>query len=202
MALKLILCDLGNVLIRFDHRRAVKKILEYTPKTFDEVYSIFFDSPLTKRFEEGKVSPEVFFNELAQSLELRGLAFKEFVPLWNDIFFDNPGIETLLEMLKRSYRLHMISNINALHYAYLLEAYPKIFKFFDKTYLSYEVGCCKPDFRIYKRAVSECGYRFDETLYTDDRADLIEEAKKIGIPSVLFKGVEGLKKELEEKSIL
>jgi len=202
MALKLILCDLGNVLIRFDHRIAVKKILKHTPKTFDEVYSTFFDSPLTKRFEDGKVSSEVFFNELAAKLELKNLTFKEFIPLWNDIFFDNPGIETLLGALKRRYHLHMISNINALHYAYLLETYPEIFKFFDKVYLSYEVGCSKPEREIYTRAVLECGYQFNETLYTDDRADLIEEADKIGIPSVLFKGVEDLKKELESRKIL
>jgi putative hydrolase of the HAD superfamily len=202
MALKLILCDLGNVLIRFDHRIAVKKILAHTSKTFDQAYSIFFDSPLTKDFEEGKISSEIFFKELTAKLDLRNLTFKDFVPLWNDIFFDNPGIEALLLALRRRYHLHMISNINVLHHAYLCETYPKIFNFFDKVYLSYEVGCCKPDVAIYKRAVLECGYQFDETLYTDDRADLIEEARKIGIPSVLFKGVKDLKKELEKKNIL
>jgi len=37
----LILCDLGNVLVRFDHRIAVRRILAHTPKTFREVYAYF-----------------------------------------------------------------------------------------------------------------------------------------------------------------
>ena len=41
---KLILCDLGNVLVKFDHRIAVKKILKFTDKDSDEVYQLFFDS--------------------------------------------------------------------------------------------------------------------------------------------------------------
>ncbi len=48
-----ILCDLGNVLINFDHRIAVKKILYNTLKNEQDICQLFFDSGLTKDYEEG-----------------------------------------------------------------------------------------------------------------------------------------------------
>ena len=56
-----ILCDLGNVLINFDHRVAVKKILGLTPKKEEDIYQLFFDSGLTKLYEEGKITSLDFF---------------------------------------------------------------------------------------------------------------------------------------------
>ena len=61
-AIKAIIFDLGNVLIGFDHQIAVKRILAHTPMSEGEIYNLFFDSTLTRVFEEGKISPLLFFN--------------------------------------------------------------------------------------------------------------------------------------------
>ena len=194
---KLILCDLGNVLINFDHRIAVRRILPLTPLKFDEVYQLFFDSPLIKDFEEGKISSADFFVHLSAKLHLKNLSFKKFETIWNEIFFDNSGMVEVLAHLKKRYRLHLVSNINELHYRYLAKKFPRHFKVFDKVYLSYEVGRRKPHKKIYHEAVLKAGFQFGEALYTDDRLDLIDEAKKIGIPSILFKDVGDFKKQLK-----
>ena len=66
-----ILCDLGNVLINFDHKIAVRKILRYTPKNEEEIYGLFFDSPFTELYEEGKVGPAEFFRRVKKAIELK-----------------------------------------------------------------------------------------------------------------------------------
>ena len=198
---KLILCDLGNVLINFDHRIAVRRILNFTDKNFDEVYQLFFDSPLTKDFEEGKIPPESFFESLKQTLGLKNLSFEEFVPIWNEIFFDNEGIVALLGTLKKKFHLHLISNINRLHYEYLLSKFPGHFAIFDRITLSCDVGVRKPAWEIYRRAIEEEGFKATETFYADDRQDLVEEASKFGIPSVVFKDIDDFKRRLKKFKI-
>ena len=81
-----ILCDLGNVLINFDHRIAVKKILPCTLKNEQEVYQLFFDSALTKEYEEGKISSIEFFKGVKNLVGL-DMGYNEFLPIWDNIFF-------------------------------------------------------------------------------------------------------------------
>jgi len=199
----LILCDLGNVLIRFDHRIAVRRILPYTPKTFPEVYRCFFDSPLTQAYEEGRLSSRQFFARLKKDLALDGLTYDKFVPIWSEIFFPNPGILPLLKTLRRRWRLHLISNINALHYAYIRRKFPGHLRVFDKVILSYKVGVQKPHPRIYRRAVAARGRRTDGiVLYADDRPDLVRAARRLGLCSVRFRCVEDFKRELRRRQVL
>ena len=199
---KLILCDLGNVLVKFDHRIAVKKILKFTDKDSDEVYQLFFDSLLTKDFEEGRISSRLFFKRLADKLQLKGLTFKKFVSIWNDIFFDNKGMVTLLRRLKKNYRLHLISNINELHYDFILQKFPEYLSLFDDIILSYQVGRRKPHQAIYRRAMKGTGVHPQEVLYVDDRLDLIQEARKLKIKTLLFKNIRDFKQQLKRLELL
>ncbi len=198
----LILCDLGNVLIRFDHRIAVRRILAYTSKTFKEVYACFFDSPLTRDYEEGRISSRQFFARLKKDLALAGLTYDRFVPIWSEIFFPNPGILPLLKTLRRHWRLHLISNINALHYAHIRKKFPAHLGVFDKVILSYRVGVQKPHPRIYRRAVAVGRRAGGRVLYTDDRPDLIRAARRLGISSILFLSVKDFKRELRRRKVL
>lgn len=201
-SLKLILCDLGNVLINFDHKVAVKKIITFTDKSFDEVYQFFFDSPLTGEYETGKISSFDFFTRLSQDLQITRLAYEKFVDIWNDIFFENPGMFEVLSLLKKKYRLHLLSNINALHCAYVLDKFPANLAIFDKLFFSHEIGYRKPHIETYRRCVMDCGYRGEETLYIDDRGDLIQEASRLGLKTLLFKNVSDLGVRLRELGVL
>jgi len=130
-----ILCDLGNVLINFDHKIAVKKILRLTPKNEQDIHQLFFDSGLTKDYEEGKISSMEFFKKVKDLLEL-DMSYNKFLPIWNDIFFETPlnkKIQNFLKIVKGKYKLVMVSNTNKAHYEFLKEKMP-IFQEFDKFY--------------------------------------------------------------------
>lgn len=198
---RVILCDLGNVLIHFDHTIALKRILPYCSKPFDEAYQLFFDSPLTKDYEEGRISSRDFFEKMSRVLNSRDLSYETFVDGWSGIFFDKSGMLDLLRELKKDFLLHMVSNINELHYRYIQDHFPRHLGVFDRIILSYQVGHRKPHPSIYEQALSSCGCQPSEALYIDDRKDLIEAAEGLGIPSLLFTSVEDIRRQLKESRI-
>lgn len=192
-----IIFDLGNVLIDFDHTISAKRISRFTGIPWKEIFELFFDSPLTGLFEEGKISPEEFFLEVKEMLNLK-LDYDTFVPIWNDIFFltkNNRFVYNLAKDLRKNYNLALLSNINILHLDYLKKNFP-IFEPFHHILASCDVALRKPDPLIYKKTLEILESKPTQTFYTDDRAELVQSAKQLGIQAVVFKDIEQLKKDL------
>ncbi len=200
--IKGIIFDLGNVLVNFDHFLAAQKVASLTSLTPQDIYGLFFNSEITKKFEEGKIPPKKFFSEVKKLLKLK-ITYGEFLPIWNEIFFltkDNQKVLRLARRLNKQYCLAMLSNINTLHYDYLEEKFP-VFSAFDHIFASFQMGCIKPDPKIYLKALNNMGVLPEEAFYTDDRFDLIEQARKLGIKAYVYKGYEQLKQDLLKEGI-
>lgn len=200
---KLIILDLGNVLINFNHWVAANKFMRFSERNLNDIYNMLFDSPFTKSFEEGRVTPEEFFLAIKNELSLR-MDYNAFLPVWNEIFYltsDNIEAYQLVPELKKKYKVIVLSNINQLHFEYLKENF-RIFDPFDKIVLSYEVGVRKPDPKIYQYALELFSLQPQEAFYIDDRLDLIEQADRLSIAGVQFKSAQSLKIALEENCIL
>jgi putative hydrolase of the HAD superfamily len=198
---KAIFCDLGNVLINFDHAIAVKKILRLTPKSELEIYELFFDSSLTKDYEEGRINTLDFYKGVKDMLQL-DMSYEAFLPVWDDIFFETPRnvrMHDFIRFMRNKYKLAMVSNINEAHYKFLKNKMA-VFNDFDSVILSYEVGARKPDPGIYDAAMRSVNASPAEVFYIDDRADLIEAASRLGIKGMIFDGEESFKKIKEELS--
>jgi putative hydrolase of the HAD superfamily len=195
--LEAILFDLGNVLIDFDHRIAAKRISKFSDNSPDEVFNLFFDSKLTRLFEQGKIQPEDFFREVKKILHA-DIEYREFLPIWNEIFFlsdKNRQVYDLAKFLRKKYRLALLTNINILHFEYLKDEFG-VFDAFDNILASCELGLTKPDPLIYKKTIDILDVSPGEAVYFDDRPELIESAAGLGIRSFLFHSVEQLKKDL------
>ena len=87
--IRVVLFDLGRVLVDFDHKRAAERISSFCPKSPLEIYNLFFESEATVAFEAGKITPENFYLEVKNMLNLK-LSYDSFIPIWNDIFFLSP----------------------------------------------------------------------------------------------------------------
>jgi putative hydrolase of the HAD superfamily len=192
-----IIFDLGRVLIDFDHGIAARKLSGVMHKTPQQIYDLFFSSGLTQLFEAGTLSPEEFFSKIKEELGLR-MEFSSFLPVWNEIFFlseENKAVYSLAKELKKRYRTLLLSNINVLHYAYLKECFP-VFDAFHEVVTSFEAGAVKPDPRIYQKALSILRAPAQAVFYTDDRPELIEGARALGIQGFVYTGVAQLKRDL------
>ena len=197
---RVILFDLGRVLIDFDHNIAVHKIKRFCSLNEKAIYNLFFDSGSTDKFEKGTISPLEFFQEVKTMLKAN-IVYEEFLPIWNEIFTPHPGSLEVIESLKDNYRLYMVSNINELHFKYLEEKFGNYFKYFSYIFLSYEMGLRKPDPKIYKSIIEYIKLPAQNIIYTDDRPELIEAAKKLHIDAFVFKNVDSLREELLNRNI-
>lgn len=197
-----IIFDLGNVLVDFDHLIAANRISKYCQKSSQEIYDLFFDSNCTRLFEAGKISPPDFFSEVKKSLKL-SLSYFDFLPIWNEIFFMSEKNKQVLELarkLKNKYKQAILSNINRLHFDYLLAKFD--FSAFHRIFTSFELGLTKPDPEIYLRVAKELGVSSRENIfYTDDREELVREASRLGIKSFAFTGVNQLRENLKSLKI-
>lgn len=187
-------------MIRFDHNISARKIANLFRLDLKKVYDIFFDSDLTRSFEKGEISPREFYKRITNVLGIT-LPYKDFVHIWNDIFWEDEKACELARRLKNSYKLFLISNVNRLHFEHIQKRFD-IIKIFDEVILSFLIGAIKPDKVIFDDMVKRAGGDKAAILYIDDRDDLIKEAVALGIDAVKFEGADKLEKVLEEKGII
>ena len=199
-----ILFDLGTVLIDFDHMAAARAVAGLTSRPPKEIYDLFFDSPLTRSFEEGKISAREFFSEVKSLLKL-DITFDRFAAIWTDIFFISPHNRETLRLagaLRKRYRVCMLSNINTLHLEYCRTRFAPVFKPFHSVFASCELGFIKPDPRIYKKVLVLLKAEPGEVFYTDDRKELVEQAGKMGFKASVYSGAGQLRLDLARRGIV
>lgn len=195
--IKVVMFDLGNVIICFDHMIAAEKIAKYCDRRPQEIYDLFFYSDLTEKFDSGRIDEDEFFNEVKKLLNLNGLDKPEFYEIWNGIFWENPGVAELIADVKRHYeKFFIISNINKPHFEYIWRKFPVV-READEIILSYEIGVLKPAPEIYKIAIKKARCFPSEVFYTDDRPELITAARGIGLVAEVFKDVETVREILK-----
>jgi putative hydrolase of the HAD superfamily len=201
--IKVVLFDLGNVLVDFDYSTAAKRIMHFCDKNPKALYDFFFGSDACLLFEEGKISPQDFFNKVKDSLGLK-ISYEAFVPIWNEIFFlsaKNRAVYSLANKLSLRYQVSMLSNINVLHYEYLKKSFP-VFSIFHQVFASCELGLAKPNPLIYRKVLEVLQVGPEAVFYTDDRKELIECARSLGIRGFTFKGVNQLKDDLVSSGVI
>lgn len=195
-----IVFDLGNTIIRFDHNISAKKIAKLFDLDSKKIYDAFFDSEITRAFEKGEISPREFHRRASGLLGV-DMPYQDFVAIWNDIFWEDEDACKLARQLKNSYKLFLLSNVNRLHFEHIEKKFD-IIKIFDEIVLSYLVGAIKPDRLIYEDVIRRAGGDRTKLLYVDDREDLIKEALALGIDSIRFEGTAKLKEELAGRGII
>jgi len=198
--IKVILYDLGNVILPFSHFQIAEKLSRYSQRNeFQEPKRLFsylfdFENGAINGYEIGKVSSLEFFQFLKQSLQLT-LLFEEFVPIWNDIFIENEEVSKIILSQKGKWKLGLVSNTNPLHFDYVLQKFP-VLHIFDKWILSHEIGFKKPAIEIFQRAIEWASVEPEKILFIDDIKGHVEVAVSLGMQGIHFVSAEQLKEEL------
>jgi len=201
-AIKVILFDLGNVLIDFDYNIAARRIAHFCGRSPGDIPGLLLGSSLTGIFEMGKIIPEEFFSRIKEMLDL-SISYERFVPIWNEVFFmsaKNRSVYSLANKLRSNYKIAVLSNINTLHYEYLKERFP-VFGIFHEVFASCKMGLVKPDPKIYSKTLEALGAAAEEVFYTDDREELVKSAASLKINSFVFKDIKKLKRDLAELGV-
>jgi putative hydrolase of the HAD superfamily len=195
--IKVILFDLGNVLVDFDYSIAARRMAHFSGVDYKDIPRLLLSSNVTSIFEEGKISPKDFFLRIKDMLNLN-ISYERFMPIWNEVFFlsaKNRSVYNLANSLRNNYKIAMLSNINILHYEYLKEGFP-VFDIFDEIFISCNMGLVKPDPKIYTQVLEALEVLPEEVFYTDDREELVKSAGSLKIKSFVFKDIKKLRNDL------
>jgi len=197
---KAVIFDLGKVLIHFDFKRGYRALEGLCPYSASEIPRRVGQTDLVQRFETGLVEPQEFVEQFSRILDLH-LDYDHFCEIWSCIFTDVLIPESTLEALAARYRLLLLSNTNALHFAMIRETYGRLLRHFHSLILSYEVRAMKPQPEIFQAALSQAGCPPCECFYTDDIGAYVEAARQIGIDAVQFESRAQIEREMRGRGI-
>jgi FMN phosphatase YigB (HAD superfamily) len=201
--IEVILFDLGNVILPFNHYQIAEKLSRYSQKKEfqnpQNIFSYLFDlqNGSINGYEVGGVSSEEFFHTLKKFLSL-SISFGEFTPIWNDIFSEDQEVSEIVRLWKGKKRIGLVSNTNPLHFDYVLSKFP-IMKTFDKWILSHEVGFKKPAVEIFKKAMEWASVEPEKIVMIDDIKKNVEVAVSLGMEGIHFVSAQPLKEDLAIK---
>ena len=194
-----IIFDLGGVLIDVDYNKTIRAFEKLGIENARELYSQQSQSDLFNQIECGEISPLDFLTELSKRAQ-KDLSLLEIKDAWNAIIGPyNKRIIPLLRSLKKEYKLFVLSNTNSIHIDKANKEWNKISSlsmksFFDKVYLSHEIGDRKPNSSVFKNLCTEQNLKPSETLFIDDSIQHIESAKRMGLKTHHLKSMESLYK--------
>src|SRR6266567_6893701 len=191
---KAIIFDLGKVLVHFDFKRGYRALEGLCPYPAAEIPKRIGATGLVERFETGLVEPHDFVSQLTRVLGL-DVDYDRFCGIWSCIFSETLIPESMLQGLAARYRMLLLSNTNAIHFEMIRANYPLLSHFHDLI-LSYEVKAMKPQPEIYRAALERAGCRPEECFYTDDIAEYVEGARRMGIDAVQFQSAAQLEDAL------
>ena len=192
--------DLGKVLVDFDYFVGASELLKITPLPISEVVEILSDAALINEFETGSLSVMEYYRQASERLRIR-VPLEIFQELWGSMFLPKPLVsEALLIALKKKHRLFLLSNTNEIHFKYVAKRYP-LLRHIEERILSYQVGCMKPDPKIFGLAINRAGVSPQQILFTDDRLDNIEAARACGIQAIQFSSEAQLINDLRKLGI-
>jgi len=203
--IKNIIFDYGNVIFSLDFLKSQQAWGELGINNSNEFYGHKVQDPIFTAFEEGGATTEEFRKYVRQKIGNPKLTDQQIDHAWNSLLVGvAPGNHELLLDLKTRYRTFLLSNINPIHYDYIMNYLYKEFNFegndhlFEKIYYSHLVGKRKPNAEIFEQVLNENNLNPAETLFIDDSPQHIAAAQKLGIQTYLMTAPDNIQKLFKE----
>lgn len=207
-SIKNILFDFGGVIISLDKQKALNRFTEIGFPNIQEYLGEFRQKGIFLEYEEGKINREDFLTEFRRMSNNKNITAEQIDYAWLGFLDGIPDYKfQLLKDLRKKYNVYLLSNTNpsvmgwAMSHEFSPEGLP-ISAYFDKCYLSFEIGCAKPDREIFDFIITDSGMDPAETLFFDDGKANVEVAEKIGFRTYLTNQDEDLRKVFTDRGLL
>lgn len=184
--IKNIIFDLGGVILNIEPKLTAEAFKKLGYDNFESVYTKLSQSELFDRLEIGDISPEKFISGLKTGLD-DSISEKQVTGAWNSLLLDFPDERiSLIQKLKKRYRLFLLSNTNKIHYDFYTRCFREqyVFNFsalFEKAYYSFLSKMKKPDLEFFRLVIDENRLTPFETLFIDDTETNVKAAEKAGL---------------------
>ncbi len=199
---KFIYFDLGNVLLHFDHHRACRQMADVAGTTAEKVWTAVFESDLEARYESGELDDQGFYEAFCQATGTRA-DYDRLLLAGSDIFDLNLSLLPVVSQLDAAgHRLGILSNTCPAHWAYCTAGrFGILTAAFDVVALSYQIGACKPQAKIFEAAARMAGVAPREIFYVDDIAGHVAGARQAGFDAVQYTTTPALVDDLRNRGV-
>ena len=190
-----IIFDLGGVLIDIDYQATTNAFHQLGVWDFEQRYSQLNQNSLFDDFEKGVISSQHFINKIMEIVP-RGVTPNEIVHAWNAMLGNFPTKKIdLIKKVGLTHRVFMLSNTNSLHLPPVISAWNRVEQrdmncYFEKVYLSFEIGMRKPDEEVFNWVCNQNNLTPKKTLFIDDSPQHIAGAKKVGLLTYYYQNSE------------
>lgn len=183
---KNIIFDLGGVLIDLDRQACIDAFAAAGYAKAGEMLDPYLQTGIFLQLEEGKISAAELYDAIRRDAgkdipdETIARSLGKFVAALPPYKLD-----MLSALREAGYRVFMLSNTNPIMIRHIRDVYftqqgLTIDAYFDRLFLSYEMGAVKPDPEIFHRMIAEGGIDPAESLFIDDAPANIARGKELG----------------------
>lgn len=147
----------------------------------------------------GKIKLSDFYQEVLNSVQRNDLKLEELLQAHLKTYtkysgkYDNEML-SLISHLRQSY--HVVCFTNTEPEIAELNRRRGLFDYFEKAFISSEMGLRKPDPRSYQMVLNELLIEPQQAIFVDNDPDYVQIAKELGINGILYQGMNLLKQEL------
>lgn len=192
------LFDLGKVLVDFDWPGSVERMAREFGLADGRDLGAWLQLPGGEcdLYGRGRLDDVTFLACLQRRFDAqRRVPNERLRELWCDMFEPIPGAFAIVERLRSSLHVGLVSNTNAMHFEWLDSKFGLRERFAALT-LSHEVAACKPEAEIYTHALRAARCQPQETVFVDDLPENVEAARELGLHGIVFVSVPRLRQEL------
>jgi putative hydrolase of the HAD superfamily len=184
--IRVVIFDMGKVLVWFDNFIFFRKLAEYGGTSEERVRQVTHAKlELVRALDRGEISPAEFKDQVCAALDIN-ISYDQFYEYFNDVFIVNAAAVNTAHRLKAAgYKLVLLSNTDPERADFIRKKYPET-QVFDLGILSYEAGILKPDPAVFLLTLQRAGASAEECVFIDDMAVNIEAARALGITSIQF----------------
>ena len=199
MDISTMIFDLGGVLVLTRWDRVTQPLAKLSGLSPEGVLEEIVSGDAYYPFMRGEFDQWEFHRRLSEQLKM-DLSPERLFEIWPNIIIPNGEINTLIEMLKRRYRLVIGSNTDVLHHRRCIEVQEAL-QHFDDALVSYELGCCKPDAAFFRRGLEKLSASPEECVFIDDRKENVDAAQSQSIATIQYSSVSQLESDLARMGI-
>lgn len=197
-----ILMDLGNVLIRFDHKQVSAKLWKYLGDAQpshdwpnpEVIHEFFFGRPEKgiSRNEELEIRThdlEWLHGEFCDAFQCE-VPFEQFRVIWDDIFArEHPEARKFIRrMQEKGISVGICSNTNESHWAWIERKYPELVGMVNRHFLSFRFQSRKPSTEFFDAICRQTHVPPWHHVLVDDLPENVAGAKLAGMRAVQYEG--------------
>ncbi len=196
---KLIIFDQGGVVFTNGTKKFVTDLAVRYGYPYEKVNDVI-DGAIGTAYRESKISRDEFWKQTVAALELKESA-DDLEKEWIDGYELIPGTKEIIAKLRTTHKVVYLSD-NVRERAEKLNEKFGFLSWFDDGIFSHEVGVRKPNLKIYQLALEKGNANASESIFIDDKLELLAPATVLGITTILFESAKQLEVDLKKLGVL